>query len=369
MIWAFAVTSGFRREIREKVVGFGAHIEIHYFDNNASYERRPFPVTEELLAELSETPNVRKVQCCASKAGIVQTEKEIEGLVFKGIGNDYDTSFFSRHLVRGRFPDYNTENISNDILISEKLADKLELDTGRKIRVFFIQEPVRQRSFRICGIYNTGLGTYDETFALCSIRHIQKLNGWSADSADAIEILLDDFNRMENAGALINRILPYNLLAETAKELHPDMFDWISLFDQNVVVLVLLMMLVVCITLVSTQLTLILEHISTIGILRTLGCTAKDIRNVFLHLCSRMLLKGMLIGNLVAISVCLLQQHTHLLRLNPQNYFVDYVPMTCQWQHIVGVNALVLVVSMGVLLIPAHYTAKRLRIVDAIATK
>lgn len=369
MIWSFAVTTGFRKEIREKVVGFGAHIEIHFFDNNASYEKRPFPATEELLAEISGMPNVRQVQVCASKAGIVQTESEIEGLVFKGIGPDYDSSFFARHLVRGRFPDYSGEALSNDILISEHLAGKLQMDTGQKIRVYFVQEPVRQRNFRIVGIYNTGLGTYDETFAICSLRHIQKLNGWGADSVDALEILLDDFNGMEETSELLNRILPYDLLAETTKELHPDMFEWISLFDQNVAVLVILMMLVVCISLISTQLTLILEHIPTIGILRTLGCSPKDIRNIFLYICGKMLLKGMLFGNLIAISACLLQERTHLLRLNPQSYFVDYVPMTCQWQHILGINVFVLVVSLGVLLIPAHHTAKRLRIVDAIISK
>lgn len=369
MVWAFAITTGFRKEIREKIVGFGSHIVIQRFENNQSYEKQPFSMREAQPDAVTRLPNVRRLQGCASKAGIIQTGNEIEGIVFKGIGSDYDPSFFSAHLVRGRIPDYAQKEDANSILISSILADKLNLDTGQKIRVCFVQEPVRQRIFRIEGIYNTGMESYDKNYALCSIGQIRKLNNWPGDSVDAIEVLLDDFDEMETTCGQINRILPYNIVAETAKEQHRDMFDWISLFDQNVLVLVILITLVVCITLISTQLTITLEQIPTIGTLQTIGCSTKDIRNIFLHISWNIIVKGMIIGNTVALLVCLLQQQTHLFRLDPKNYFMDYVPMLCQWQHLVGINILVSVISICFLLFPAHYVTRHVRIVDALEIK
>lgn len=369
MIWSFAITGGFRKEIRDKVIGFGSHVEIHYFDNNSSYEKKAVSTNAKGLQAIADLPNVEKVQACAYKAGILQAEDEIEGVVFKGIGPSYDPAFFKKYLVRGCFPDYSDDSLSNDIVISESIADKLQLDTGMKIRAYFIQEPVRQRSFNIAGIYNTGLASFDQTCIICPLRHIQKLNGWPADSVNTIEILLNDFRQLETTTESINALLPYDLVAENTRELHRDMFDWISLFDQNVLVLVILITLVVCITLISTQLTLILEQIPTIGILQTLGCGPKNIRNVFLYISGRILVKGMLIGNAVAIAVCVIQQRTHLLHLNPQNYFVDYVPMMCRWQHVLGINAFILLVCIGVLIFPTYYITRHIRTVDAIETK
>lgn len=369
MIWAFAITTGFRKEIRDKVTGFGSNIVIHCFDNNQSYEKQPFSLDPALLARFAAMPGVRRVQGCASKAGIVQTDEEIEGVFFKGIDTLYDPQFFTRNLVRGRFPDYRHVEEANSILVSSHLADRLQLDTGERIRVCFVQEPVRQRSFRIAGIYNTGLGSYDQTYALCSIRQIQKLNQWGQDSVDSYEILLDDENQTAQLRDSIQRLLPYQLTAETAQELHPDMFEWLELFDQNVLVLIVLITLVVCITLISTQLTLTLEQIPSIGMLQTLGCSTGDIRQIFLHISGNILLKGMLAGNVVALLVCKLQQETHLLRLDPKNYFMDYVPMQCQWQHLVFINLLVFIISLCFLVIPSHVVTRQIRIVDALETK
>lgn len=369
MIWAFAITNGFRKEIRDKVVGFGSHIVIHRFDNNQSYEREPFAIDSATIAAIRSLPNVRHVQCCAGKAGVMQTDTEMEGVYFKGIDSTYDTEFFTHHLIRGRFPDYRQEKEANSILISAHIADRLQLDTGGKIRVYFIQNPVRQRVFNIAGIYDTGLGSYDETYTICDIRHIRKLNNWTEDSADAIEILLHDFDSMDETCTAIQRRLPYNLTAESARTLNPDMFEWIGLFDQNVTILVILITLVVCITLISTQLTITLEQIPTIGMLQTLGSTANDIRNIFLCISGNILLKGMIFGNVIALAVCHLQQRTHMLRLDPKNYFMDYVPMMCQWQHVAGVNLLILLVSFCFLLLPSHLVTKHIRIVDALETK
>lgn len=369
LIWAFSITQGFRKEIQEKVSGFGAHIEIQYFENNTSYEKKAFSTDSLDLEKIRSIPGIRHLQCCASKAGVIQTEEEIEGVVFKGVGPDYDRNFFEKHLKKGCFPAYCDSNTSNDILISQAMAERLHLDTGERIRVYFVQEPVRQRSFRICGIYNTGLSTYDNSCALCDIRHIRKLNEWNESETDGIEILLDDFGSMDAKCEEINDEIPFYLLAQTTKDMHRDMFDWIDLFDQNVFILVLLITIVVCISLISTQLTLILEQIPNIGILKTLGCSNKDIRNIFLYICRSILLKGMLFGNCIAVGICFLQEWTHLLKLNPENYYMEYVPMPFCWQHLLVINIFIFAVSMATLILPTQFVAKKIRTVEAIETK
>ena len=369
MIWAFAITSGFRKEIREKVVGFAGHIEIHYFDNNISYEKQSIRTDSVNLEEIARLKEVADLQPDIHKAGIIQKEDVIEGVVFKGVSASFPFPFFQKHLVRGRLPVYEDSITSNDILLSESMARKLRLDTGDKIRVFFVQQPVRQRSFRICGLYNTGLSSYDNNLAVCDIKHLQKLNGWEANEVDGIEVMLHDFRQMESAKEKINALLPYDWIAETAKERHRNLFDWMDLFDQNILVLVILITIVVCITLISTQLTLVLEQTSNIGILQTLGASNNLIRNVFLTISGKILLQGLLWGNGIALAVCFLQNKTHLIRLNPENYFVDYVPMLCQWQHLLGINLFVWLVTMLVLILPTHYITTRIRTVEAIRSK
>lgn len=368
MIWAFAITSGFSREIRDKVVGFGSHIEVHYFDNNTPYEKKAITKESAKIDELKKIPNVKYVQSCASKAGIIQTEEEIEGIVFKGIGSDYQGDFFSKNIVKGCFPSYNDSLTSNNIVISEKIASKLKLDTGMKIHVYFVQQPVRQRNFKICGIYNTGLGKYDETYAICDIRHIQKLNNLRENQVDAVEIILENFDELDESCEYINKILPYDLTAETTKEINSEIFDWMGLFDQNIAVLIILITLVVCITLISTQLTLVLEQISNIGILKTMGVDNKSIRNIFLYISGRIVLKGLITGNAIALFVCFLQNKTHIIKLNPDNYFVDYVPMLCRYQHIIGINIFILLICMLVLILPTYYISRKINTITAIQT-
>ena len=369
LIWAFAITTGFRKEIREKIIGFSGHLEIHYFDNNTSYEKRAILIEENMLETLKSVEQVACIRPIIHKAGIIQQNEVIEGLLFKGVAPDYPMQFFQKYLVKGHLPEYDSNNISNDILLSESLAKRLHLDTGGKIRVYFVQQPVRQRAFRICGIYNTGLSSYDNTLSLCDIRHLQKINGWNANQADGLEVTLHDFKQMEKAKSLINSLIPYDWTAETAKESHRELFDWMDLFDQNILVLVILISIVVCITLISTQLTLVLEQTSNIGVLKTLGTSNRLIRNVFLQISSKILLKGMLWGNGIALLVCLIQDKTHLIHLNPDNYFMDYVPMECLWQQVVSINLFVWAVTMLVLILPTHYITTRIRTVEAIRSK
>lgn len=369
LIWAFAITSGFRKEIREKAIGFSGHIDIHYFDNNTSYEKQAISLESINTNALRSLDEVTDIQPHIHKAGIIQVNDVIDGVLFKGIGTNYPTRFFNNHLVKGNLPEYNDSSNSNDILISEAMAKKMHLDTGDKIRVYFVQQPIRQRAFHICGIYNTGMSSYDNTLAICDIKHLQKLNGWESSQVDGIEVILHDFNQIETAKNRINKMLPYDWIGESVIESNRNLFDWMDLFDQNILVLVILITIVVCITLISTLLTLVLEQTSNIGILKTLGSNNGLIRNVFLYISGKILLKGLLWGNAIALLVCLIQNRTHIIKLNPENYFVDFVPMLCQWGEVVGINLFVWLVTMMVLILPTNYITRHIRTVEAIQSK
>ena len=366
LILAFAVTSGFKSEIRGKILGFGSHIEVVHFDNNQSYESAPVSTDFDFYNDILRLENVRSIQPVATKAGIVKGEQDIEGVVFKGVGEGYDFSFFEKHLTKGRLIFLDDSSSSNEILISEILANKLHLDTGQRLLAYFVQNPVRQRMFTISGIYNTGLGTHDKNTIIADIRQMQKLNDWDGNLASGIEILLNDFDKMAQTNEQINDILPLDMQANTIIERNREIFDWIDLFDQNVYILILLIIIITTVSLTSTQLTISLEHINTIGILKTLGCTNTIIRNIFLYISVRILTFGLLFGNGIALILCYLQSIFKIISLNPENYFVSFVPIEVNWWHVLLINIGTIFISIAILLIPSYFVAQKTRAVDAL---
>ena len=366
LLLTFAITTGFRNEIRNKVIGFGSHIEVAHFDNNYSYESSPVFIDTNWIASLEQIEGVVHIQPFTFKAGIVKTESEVEGVVFKGIDSNYDSLFFVKNLVKGTFITLSDTAVSNDVIISEILAKKLQLDIGQKFTAFFIQQPVRQRMFTIKGIYNTGLGVYDKTHIVCDMAHLQKLNDWQSDCVGGLEILIDDFNQIDRINDRISDVLPYNLLSTTIIDRNRDIFSWIRLFDQNVFILVFLVVIISSVSLISTQLILSLEHITTIGLLKALGCTTFAIRNVFLFLSARILSRGLLLGNAVGLLFCFLQSRLHLVALNPDNYYVSYVPIDVEWLQVVLINLAAVLISFAVLIIPAHLVARRTSAINAL---
>ena len=366
LLLTFAITAGFRNEIRDKVVGFGSHIEIAHFDNNFSYESSPVFINTQLISSIKRIKGVANIQPFTTKAGIVKTENDVEGVVFKGIDARYDSLFFVKNLVKGNFLLLSDSTTSNDVLVSETLAKKLQLDVGQKFMAFFIQNPVRQRMFTIKGIYNTGFGTYDKTYIICDIAHLQKLNDWKNDCVGGLEILIDDFDNINRINNAVNDVLPYDLQSTTIIDRNRDIFDWIRLFDQNVLILIFLVVITTGVSLISTQLILSLEHISTIGLLKSLGCTTTAIRNIFLFLSARILSLGLLFGNAIGLLFCLVQNRFHLITLNPDNYYVSYVPVDVQCLHVILINIGAILISFSVLIIPAHFVARRTSAINAL---
>ena len=366
LILAFAITTGFKNEIKEKMVGFGSHIEISYFDNNQSYENTPIEKDLNVYQQIAELNHVVGVHPFAMKAGIVRGEEDIEGVVFKGIEKKAPSSFFEKHLQKGHFIRFDDSSTSNQILISELLANKLFLDTGQRLLAYFVQNPVRQRMFSIAGIYNTGLGKYDKNVILCDIAHIQKLNDWHPNQVSGIEVLIDDFEQLKIINQQINDMLPPDLLASTIEERNRDIFEWIGMFNQNVYILIILIIIVTTVSLISTQLTISLEHIPTIGILKTLGCTNTVIRNVFLYISAKILAIGLFLGNAIALILCLIQDKYHIIGLNPDNYYVSFVPVEVNFWHVLFINLGVIVISIGILVIPSFFVAKNTKTIDAL---
>jgi lipoprotein-releasing system permease protein len=366
LILAFAVTSGFKSEIRGKIIGFGSHIEFVYFDNNQSYESVPVRTDLAIYADIQQLENVLSIQSIASKAGIVKGEDDIEGIVFKGVGKDYNPSFFEKHLIKGRFIHVDDSLVSNEIIISEMLANKLHLDTGQRLPAYFVQNPVRQRMFSITGIYNTGLGTHDKNTIITDIRQIQKLNDWERNQASGIEVLLNDFDKISQTNEQINDLLPPDMQANTIIERHREIFDWILLLNQNVYILILLIIIITTVSLTSTQLTISLEHITTIGILKTLGCTNTVIRNIFLYISVRISGYGLFFGNVIALILCYLQHHFKIITLNAENYIVSFVPIQVEFGHVLLINVCTIFISVAILLIPSYFVAQKTKAIDAL---
>jgi lipoprotein-releasing system permease protein len=366
LILAFAITTGFKNEIKEKMVGFGSHIEISHFDNNQSYENTPIDKKLDVYQKIAQLNHVINVQPFAIKAGIIKGDEDIEGVVFKGIEKSYPSPFFEKHLQKGHFILFDDSAASNEILVSEILANKLFLDTGQRLLTYFVQNPVRQRMFTIAGIYNTGLGKFDKNIILCDITHIQKLNDWQANQVSGMEVLIDDFENLDIVNQQINDMLPPDLLSSTIEERHHDIFDWIKMFNQNVYILIVLIIIVTSVSLISTQLTISLEHIPTIGILKTLGCTNAVIRNVFLYVSGKILAIGLLFGNTIALLLCFIQSKYHIITLNPDSYYVSFVPIEVDFWQVLLINLGVIAISIGILVIPSFFVAKNTKTIDAL---
>ena len=309
------------------------------------------------------------MQAIIDKAGIVKGEEHIEGAVFRGVGNDYDTTFFAQYMVEGACLQFDTAQVSNQILISETFSKKTGLRLGDAVNVYFVQNTVRMRKFTVSGIYNTGLAIYDKTYIICDIRQLVKINGWAADRVDALEVFIDNFSKLDETTNAVNQEVDYDMEAVSVKEKNQEIFDWIDLVRQNVVVLVVLILIITAVTLISTQLTFTIEHIPTIGILKTIGCTNVQISQIFLWISAKVLLRGMVIGDCVGLLICFMQQQFSIIKLNPENYYVSCVPIDVQWLHLLLINVGILVVSFMFLVLPAYLVAKKVKVTNAVALK
>lgn len=366
MMIAIGITSGYKREIKSMVTAMGAHVRITHFDQNYSYEQVPFSKDQPCLKELQKNPEIVGMQNFATKVGIVKTADQVEGIVLKGVDDSFDWQFFSRYILTGKGLQLKEGETDNHVVVSKRMADKLKLKVGDKMRTYFVQDPPRSRSFTVSGIYATGLPEFDNQFALVDLRHVQKLNDWPAQQVSGIEVLLRNENKVAEMGDYIHHHISQDLQAETMSQAYPDIFDWIALFDTNVAVLLIITVCVCLVTMMSIFFIIILEQTQTIGILKTLGMKTKGIVKTFVAVAASILLKGMLIGDAIALTFGLVQQKFHLIKLNPDTYYVDFIPVHFNLWAVLLLNVVVYVICMAVLLLPAYIVGKKISPVQAV---
>ena len=339
MLISIAVIVGFKNQIKEKVVGFVNPIQIQVLNQNESIEETPF-IYDSVLKSKLDLPFVESVYPTANKAGLVKTNEEIHGIVLKGVDEDYDWNYMKANLVAGVVPQYLENERSNDVLVSKVISDKMMLNVGDEVRIWFVGENMktRGRKFLIKGIYETGLTECDERFIYCDLNQIRRLNGWDDNMVGHLEIdVVDGVNPVE-ANSVIYYKIPTNLVSYEAKDLYPQIYDWLELQDMNVVIIIVLMLLVAGITIISMLLIIVLERTSTIGILKSMGANNAFIRRIFLQRSQRILLIGMLLGNIFGIGLCLIQKYTEIIKLSPESYYLSSVPIELNWTYILILN-------------------------------
>lgn len=353
MLISIAVVVGFKNQIKDKVVGFVAPIHIQALNQNESIEETPFIYDSVLNARLNK-PFITEMHKTANKAGIIKTDDEILAVVLKGVDADYNWSYINSYLVDGIIPQYVDNERSNDVVISKIISQKMNLNVGDPVRIWFVDKDMkaRGRKFNVVGIYETGLQECDDRFLYCDLNQIRKLNGWDNGEIGHLEIWVDNQTLINDYNEKIYYSIPTNLVSYTAMETYPHIFDWLELQDMNVVIIIALMLLVAGITIISMLLIIILERTSTIGLLKAMGASNGLIRSIFLKRSCRILLIGMVIGNVIGLGLCLIQQYTNVITLSPESYYLSAVPIELNPWHILMLNVGTFVLWVLMLLLP-----------------
>lgn len=353
MLISIAVVIGFKNQIKDKVVGFVAPIHIQALNQNESIEETPFLFDSVLNARLNK-PFITEMHKTANKAGIIKTDDEIQAVVLKGVDSDYNWNYIGSYLIDGEIPQYVENERSNDVLISNIIASKMNLNVGDPVRIWFVDQDLkaRGRKFNVIGVYETGLQECDERYVYCDLNQIRRLNGWNNGEVGHLEIWIDNEKNIDDYNEQIYYSIPTHLVSYTAMETYPQIFDWLELQDMNVIIIIVLMLLVAGITIISMLLIIILERTSTIGLLKAMGASNGLIRSIFLKRSCRILLIGMAIGNVIGIGLCLIQKYTNLITLSPESYYLSAVPIELNIWNILALNIGTLILWILMLLLP-----------------
>ena len=358
MIVAIAIVTGFKKEIREKVIGFGSHIQISNYDENNSYETRPVLRNDSFIAMLSSMEGVKHVEEFATKAGIIKTKDAIEGVVVKGVGKDYDWNYFEKRMVEGHVISFSDSGKTDEIMISRLTASRLKLKLNDDLITYFIQQPPRARRFRISGIYETGLEEFDSKYIFCDISHIRTLNDWSEYQTGGYEVTVNNFAELQKTGDKIYAAIPADLNSRTIKEIYPQIFDWLGLQDVNGLIIIVLMLIVSVMNMISALLIIILERVQMIGTLKALGAHNFSVRKIFIYVAAFLMGRGLLIGNFIGIGLCMLQYFTHFIHLDQQSYYIAYIPIKLTIQNILLLNGGTLLTCILMMLLPTFIITK-----------
>ena len=368
MIVSVAVVTGFKSEIRNKVVGFGSHIQIISFESSNSYETRPVSQNQEWFETVKHMKGVKHIQIYATKPGMIKTEEYNQGIVFKGIGPDFNWDFLRNNMVKGVLPHLGDSTRTNQILISEQISKLLKIKLNQKIILMFINDTEnipRMLQMEVCGIYRTSLEEFDNIFVFGDIRQIQRINNWKPDEASGFEIEVDNFNNIHLTEAKIRtEIINYTdklenvLRSQNIVEQYPQIFDWLSVTDMNVWILLVLISLVSGFSMISGLLVLILERSNMIGVMKALGFNNSNIRKVFVYLSVFLTSRSVLWGNVAGVTFIFIQKTFHLIKLNPATYFMDYMPVNFSLLHLLILNIATITIISFMLVFPSYLVSK-----------
>lgn len=353
MLISISVVTGFQSAVKDKVAGFHSHIQISKFDFNESYELPPISLDSAEINEIKQMQGVKSISPFALKGGIIKTDDYIHGIVFKGIDKEFNWRKFNDWIIKGDTLDLNSDKTKKDILISKKIANKLELDTGMSFLVYFIQKPPRVDKYTIKGIYQSGFEEYDDRFIFGDIRKIKKLNKWEDNQVAGYEIMLDSYDNIDQRTADIYKKIDYDLKAKSINARFPFIMEWLDLLDTNVYFIIGLMIIISGITMIATLLILILERTNMIGILKALGARNKEIQKIFIYQSLNIIIKGLIFGNLFGIGFILLQHFFEIIPLNPETYYVTTVPVDFNIIYILLLNLGVIALITFMMLWPS----------------
>lgn len=365
MIMAIAILTGFKQEIQNKITGFSGHIQVLNFDSNYSYETIPISSVQEFPEKLDMYRGFRNIQVFATKAGIIKTDNNIQGVVLKGVGPDYNWSFFEKNLIEGSVLSLNDSLRSNSVLISKIVSELLDLKLGDSFAMHFVQDPPRSRKFTIQGIYETSVEEMDKVYVFGDIGHIRRLNGWTNEQVSGFEIFIDKFKDLEIMSYIVRDAIGYQIVegqeklkVRNIKTKYPQIFDWLNFQDTNVIIILALMILVAAFNMISGLLILILEKTNMIGILKALGADNKLTRKIFLNQAAYLIIIGLFWGNLLGIGLAFLQQEFSLISLDPSSYYLTSVPININIIHILFLNLGTIVLILLMLLIPSQLVSR-----------
>lgn len=365
MIVAVAIITGFKEQIREKTIGFGSHVQIVNFDSNSSFETNPIESKQDFIPDIRKIKDVKHIQVFAIKPGIIKTDTEIQGVVLKGMSNDFDWTFFSKVLIEGEILSLPDSVPDNGAIISKTTAKRLQLKVGDTFDMFFVQEPPRARRFTVKGIYDTQMAEFDKLFVLADIRHIQRLNGWSPSQVTGFEVLVDNFDRLDYITLDIDDVVAFQFMedgsrlrTQSIKDKYPQIFDWLGLQDLNVIILLILMLAVAGINMISGLLIIVLERTNMIGILKALGAENGLVRRIFIIQSGHIILRGLFWGNLVGLTLAFIQLKFEIVKLDEVNYYLSSVPINIKFVHVLLLNAGTFAVTLFMLLVPSMVVSR-----------
>lgn len=356
MIFSIVIVCGFKKEISNKIYSLDAHIKITKPAYTQSRNSPALLLSEDLTEQVLSINNVKSICLIGEKPAVLKTNDSFKGVIYKGVADNFDWSYIKNTLIDGRIPSDSIKGVS-EVVISNHISKELNLSIGDKVPTYFIDNKIKARNSIITGIYNNDFEDFDNIFIIGNIRQIQSINQWNTNQGDYIAVSCDNTGNIKQVNDNIKELLAnefYQYEATNIVDNNASYFTWLDLLDMNVVIILIIMIIVSSFTLISCLLMIVLERINMIGILKTLGTSNYSIRQIFIITTNRLIWKALILSNFIAIALCYIQDKYHIIKLNPEAYYIEYVPVDINWTYIIAFNIAVIIISYLSLLVPSH---------------